>query len=139
VKEAIIPLYTEGMTGTDDPITLRVAVCSGLGNAKQLIKKLMTGDVTYDFVEVMACPGGCINGGGQPLSKPDVTEKRVQTVYELDRSLPIRKSHENPTVKAIYEKLLGEAGGETAHRLLHVNPVYGRTVDDASDYACDEP
>jgi NADP-reducing hydrogenase subunit HndD len=138
VKEAIIPLYTEGMTGTNDQMTLRVAVCSGLGNAKQLIKKLMAGDVTYDFVEVMACPGGCINGGGQPIGKPEVTEQRLKTVYELDRSLPVRKSHENPTVKAIYEKLIGEAGGETAHRLLRVKPVYGGTVDDTSEFACEE-
>jgi NADH-quinone oxidoreductase subunit G len=138
VKEAIIPLYSEGMTGDEDPINLRVAVCSGLGNAKKLINKMKNGEVDYDFVEVMACPGGCINGGGQPLSKPDITEKRLATVYALDRSLPVRKSHENPTVKAMYERLLGDPGGETAHRLLHVPPVYGGSGGENDHYSCED-
>jgi len=114
VKESIIA-----------PINLRVAVCSGLGNAKTLIKKMKAGEVSYDFIEVMACPGGCINGGGQPKGDKDVVEKRLECVYRLDRQLPIRKSHENPTVQAMYEKLVGEAGGEKAHELFHVEPVYG--------------
>jgi len=130
VKEAVIPLHSEGMTGLEEPVSLRVAVCSGLGNAKQLIKKLKSGEVSYDFVEVMACPGGCIAGGGQPIGKPETIQKRLDTIYELDRALPIRKSHENPTVQAMYDQLLGEPGSETAHRILHVTPVYGGVDDD---------
>lgn len=125
-KECILPLTGEEMTGSDTPIDLRIAVCSGLGNAKTLLKKMKDGEVNYDFVEVMACPGGCINGGGQPKSDPAVIDKRLEHIYKLDRSLPRRKSHENPTVKRIYEEV-GEPGGETAHKLFHVKPIYGET------------
>lgn len=125
VKEAVIPLHGEGMTGEVLPIDLRVAVCSGLGNAKQLIKKMKNGEVNYDFVEVMSCPGGCIAGGGQPKPDKDSVGKRLKSIYGLDRSLPLRKSHDNPTVKAIYERLVGEPGSDRAHELFHVKPVYG--------------
>lgn len=122
VKEAVVTMSNDKM---ESPINLRVAVANGLGNVKQLIKKMKTGEVQYDFVEVMACPGGCIGGGGQPKGAKGILDKRIECIYALDRSLPIRKSHENPTVKTLYEKYLGKYGGETAHRLLHVAPVYG--------------
>lgn len=80
-----------------------------------------------DFVEVMACPGGCIGGGGQPKSSDkEVLNKRLDVIYKLDKSLPRRQSHENPTIQAFYDKFLGDYGGEKAHELLHVSPVYGR-------------
>jgi NADH-quinone oxidoreductase subunit G len=123
-KEAIIPLHDQDNT-VGMPIDLRVAVVNGLGNAKTLIKKMKAGEVHYDFVEVMACPGGCIAGGGQPKGIKGIVEKRLETIYSLDRKLPIRRSHENPTVKALYRDYLGEYGGEKAHELLHVTPVYG--------------
>ena len=120
VKEATVPLPKPDGSGD---LPLRVAVVNGLGNAKTLVKKMEAGEVEYDFVEVMACPGGCINGGGQP--KGDI-QKRLETVYALDRTLPIRQSHENPLVQKLYDEYLGEYGSHTAHELLHVEPVYGR-------------
>jgi len=120
VKEATLQLPKPDGSGD---LPLRIAVVNGLGNAKKLIKAMAAGEVMYDFVEVMACPGGCINGGGQP--KGDV-EKRLAYTYELDRTLPIRLSHENPLVTKLYNEYLGEYGSHTAHELLHVEPVYGR-------------
>lgn len=76
----------------------------------------------------MACPGGCINGGGQPTGG-DVN-KRLETIYAVDKSLPIRKSHENPTVNSIYERFVGEPGGHKAHELFHVKPVYGGKAEE---------
>ena len=83
------------------------------------------GDVHYDFVEVMACPGGCIGGGGQPRAKEDRIEERLECIYDLDRSLPRRQSHDNPVVQKLYDRFLDEPGSEKAHHLLHVRPVYG--------------
>jgi iron only hydrogenase large subunit-like protein len=123
VKEATLSLFDEE-TGKGMQQELRIAVVNGLGNTKQLIKKLADGEVQYDFVEVMACPGGCINGGGQPRSG-DI-QARMDTIYQLDRTSPRRKSHENPIVAELYAQFMeGEYGGKTAHRLLHVKPIYG--------------
>jgi iron only hydrogenase large subunit-like protein len=125
VKEATIPLRTE--TGKGLPIDLKIAVVNGLGEAKKLVQKLKDGEVQYDFVEVMACPGGCIGGGGQPKGDKDALPKRLDVIYEMDRALPRRRSHLNPTVKAYYDKfLLGEYGSPKAHEHLHVEPVYGK-------------
>lgn len=132
VKEATIPLYDEA-TGTGLPLDLRVAVCSGLGNAKQLIKKIRDGEVQYDFVEVMACPGGCIAGGGQPKSDKEVLAQRMNCIYTLDKDSPRRVAHENPTVVKIYDDFVGEQGGETAHELFHVTPIYGGDSSDSPD------
>ena len=75
----------------------------------------------------MACPGGCIGGGGQPKSSDkQILEKRLAAVYNLDKTLTTRQSHDNPVVARLYEEFLGEYGSETAHHLLHVDPVYGR-------------
>jgi NADP-reducing hydrogenase subunit HndD len=136
VKEVTLQLgAVEGM-----PSELRVAVVNGLGNAKALIKKMREGEVQYDFVEVMACPGGCIAGGGQPKGEKGAVERRLECIYDLDRSLPRRRSHENPTVQAFYdEKYLGNYGSERAHELLHVEPLYGESPKlntEASDHHC---
>jgi NADH-quinone oxidoreductase subunit G len=125
IKEAKIPLFND-KTGKGLHTELRVAVANGLGNAKKLIKAMKDGEVMYDFVEVMACNGGCIGGGGQPKSADkDVLGKRMEVIYKLDKALPIRRSHENPTVKVFYDRFLDGYGSEKAHRVLHVDPIYG--------------
>lgn len=99
---------------------VRLAVAHGLGNAKELLERIKNGE-EYTFVEIMACPGGCIGGGGGPRPTDDIKrEQRAQALYQLDRDLPLRKSHENPAISALYEDL-GEPGGELAHKLLHTH------------------
>lgn len=102
---------------------LKCAVVSGLGNARDLIEALKQGKVKYDFVEVMACPGGCAGGGGQPIPADDqvLTGDRSQMLYDLDQKAPLRFSHENPAIGAIYADFLGEPGSELAHHLLHTD------------------
>ena len=100
---------------------VRTAVVSGLGNARALVEALKRGEVQYDFVEVMACPGGCVGGGGQPIHDgEEYAERRAPTLYELDRKKPIRFSHENPEIVRLYEDYLGEPCGKKPHHLLHV-------------------
>jgi iron-only hydrogenase group A len=141
VKEATISLFNNETGDGLDNIYLKLAVVSGLGNAKKLLTKIQSGNVTYDFVEVMACPGGCINGGGQPRSQDkDNIQKRLDCIYSLDKELPIRRSHENPVVKALYEKHLGQGfGSPTAKEVLHVQQVYGEPeqVHDSISFGCD--
>ncbi|NLY53338.1 MAG: 4Fe-4S binding protein [Firmicutes bacterium] len=119
IKEAAVEL-----PGTD--ITLRVAVAHGLANARKLLEAIRAGEADYHFIEIMACPGGCITGGGQPRPQDvnDMNElrlKRMRGIYQADKALPIRKSHENEAVKELYEKYLGDIGGEKAHQLLHTH------------------
>ena len=104
-------------------IPVRCAVVSGLGNARKLIERLKEGKVQYDFVEVMACPGGCVGGGGQPISAEDeeLYGVRGERLYTLDAENPMRFAHENPEVQALYHEYLGEPLGETAHHLLHTD------------------
>ena len=104
-------------------IPVRCAVVSGLGNARQLIEQLKAGKVHYDFVEVMACPGGCVGGGGQPVSMEDkeMYGERGERLYTLDRENPVRFSHENPQVQALYEQYLGAPLSERAEHLLHTD------------------
>ena len=96
---------------------------SGLGNARQLIENLKAGKVRYDFVEVMACPGGCVGGGGQPISLEDEERYGVrgQRLYDLDKANPMRFSHENPDVQAMYSEFLGQPLSEKAEDLLHTD------------------
>ena len=102
--------------------TLKVAVVNGLGNARKLLKKLQRGKVSYDFVEVMACPGGCAGGGGQPIHDGyEMAADRGNILYHLDRRSDLRFSHENPSVKQCYEDFLGEPLSERAHHLLHTD------------------
>lgn len=104
-------------------IPVRCAVVSGLGNARKLIEQLKEGKVHYDFVEVMACPGGCVGGGGQPISVEDeeLYGVRGERLYDLDQKNPLRFSHENPVIQALYREYLGEPLGEKAHHLLHTD------------------
>ena len=103
-------------------ITVRLAVASGLGSARQLMDALRSGQVHYDFVEVMACPGGCSGGGGQPIHDgQDFADQRGQQLYQLDAESPIRFSHENPDVQALYREYLGQPLSEKAHHLLHTD------------------
>ncbi len=101
---------------------LRVAAVSGLGNADRLIRALLRGEVQYDFVEVMACPGGCAGGGGQPICEGcERAGERGGVLYQLDAGNPIRFSHENPEVQRLYQDYLGHPLSEKAHHLLHTD------------------
>ncbi|MDO4481573.1 MAG: NADH-dependent [FeFe] hydrogenase, group A6 [Bacillota bacterium] len=103
-------------------IPLKVAVVSGLRNARELILALKRGEVKYDFVEVMACPGGCSGGGGQPIHAfEEMAEERGKILYGLDRMNDLRFSHENPTVQKVYEEFLEKPLSEKAHHLLHTD------------------
>ncbi len=102
--------------------TVHVAVASGLGNARKLIQALKRGEVSYDFVEIMACPGGCANGGGQPIHEgQELAGIRSDNLYSLDRNMKLRFSHENPEVKKIYEEFLGAPLGEKSEKYLHTD------------------
>ena len=107
-------------------LTLRAAVAHGLGNARKLMEAIKNGE-EFHFIEIMACPGGCVNGGGQPLQLSDVRNwidiraERAKGLYTEDRSSFIRKSHNNPAVKKLYKEYLGMAGGTKAHHLLHTH------------------
>lgn len=101
-------------------LKVRVAVASGLGNARKLIEAVRSGKVQYDFVEIMACPGGCSGGGGQPIAFNEERAKdRAANLYFLDKNAPIRFSHENPDVNELYEKFLGKPLSHKSHELLH--------------------
>ena len=106
-------------------VELKVAVANSTGAAKKLIKKILAGDASYAFVEVMACPGGCVNGGGQPHVNAqtrmyvDHRVARAAGLYAEDEAKAIRKSHENPDIKKLYAEYLGEPNGHKAHELLH--------------------
>lgn len=101
---------------------VRAAVANSLGHARQLIEALKHGEVEYDFVEVMACPGGCVGGGGQPISyNQELAAPRTTIIYDYDSKNPIRFSHENPDVQALYTNFLEKPCGETSHHLLHTD------------------
>jgi NADH-quinone oxidoreductase subunit G len=105
-----------------DGIELNVAVASGLGNTRRLIEALRSGIVSYDFVEIMACPGGCAGGGGQPIRDgEELAEVRSKVLYGLDEINDLRFSHENPAVIECYEKYLQKPLSHTSHKLLHTN------------------
>nr|AAT90438.1 plastid FeFe-hydrogenase precursor [Chlamydomonas moewusii] len=107
-------------------LDVRIAVANGLGNAKKLITEMKAGTSKYDFIEVMACPSGCIGGGGQPRSADkQILQKRQQAIYTLDERAVIRRSHENPIIAALYKRWLQEPCSETAHHLLHTHYVAG--------------
>ena len=104
-----------------DGLKLNVAVASGLGNARKILEKIQSGESHYHAIEIMACPGGCINGGGQPFKHGDMTliEDRMRGIYKEDRNCKYRKSHENPEIQKLYQEFLGEPGSHKAHELLH--------------------
>lgn len=104
---------------------IKVVVANGLGNAKIIMEEIKSGKADYQFVEIMACPGGCIMGGGQPIKNSkiratvDVRKKRADAMYTIDEKSRIRKSHENPVLKQIYSEYIGVPGGHKAHELFH--------------------
>ncbi len=101
-------------------VALKVAVAHGLGNANKVIESVLKGEKEYHFIEIMTCPGGCIGGGGQPrLTSDEVRLARIQAIYKEDEGRTLRKSHENPAIKQLYEEFLGEPLGEKSHHLLH--------------------
>ncbi|WP_456060823.1 NADH-dependent [FeFe] hydrogenase, group A6 [Anaerosinus massiliensis] len=111
IKEATIDL---------GDASIKVAIAHGLRNAEKIMEAIKAGDCDYTFIEVMACPGGCVGGGGQPIqSTVDVKKLRMDALYDIDQTHIIRKSHENPEVKALYEKYLEAPLSHKAHALLH--------------------
>ena len=123
---------TEGVkeaTYTVGGLTLKVAVCSGLANAKKVLRAVKEGKADYQFIEVMACPGGCVNGGGQPFQPAsvrnftDLRALRAQGLYRTDAKMELRKSHENPGIKKLYDEFLEKPGSHIAHEVLHTTYV----------------
>jgi NADP-reducing hydrogenase subunit HndD len=118
IKEA-----TFDVAGTN----ISVAVVSGLQNAANVLDSVKSGEKSYHFIEIMGCPGGCINGGGQPVQPAsvrnfvDLKSARAATLYEADRTMPLRKSHESPLMKKLYAEYLTEPGSHKAHELLHTH------------------
>lgn len=106
-----------------DGTPIHIGIAHGLGNARKLLDKVRAGEAQFHAIEIMACPGGCVGGAGQPYHHGDFSkvEKRLQAIYEEDREKPIRKSHENPYIQQLYKEFLGEPCGEKAHHLLHTH------------------
>lgn len=120
IKEAIY-----NISGMD----IKVAVVSGLDNAAKILDKVRNKTADYHFIEIMCCPGGCVNGGGQPIQMADVRNNvdlkgiRAKALYDEDKSLKLRKSHESPAIKKIYNEFLEEPGSKKAHQILHTSYV----------------
>ena len=120
IKEA-----TYNVAGMD----VKIAVASGLANAKEILTKVRNGEADYHFIEIMACPGGCVNGGGQPQvhasirNTVDIRAERAKALYQLDDNAKIRKSHENPSIKKIYAEFYEKPGSHKAHECLHTTYV----------------
>jgi NADH-quinone oxidoreductase subunit G len=112
VKEATIKIKD---------MEVKAAIASGLGNARKLLNNIREGKADYQIIEIMACPGGCIDGGGQPFihGNQDILEKRMNALYEEDKNKPIRKSHKNPEIIKLYEEFLEKPNSHKAHELLH--------------------
>ncbi|MBP8855860.1 MAG: [FeFe] hydrogenase, group A [Oscillospiraceae bacterium] len=151
VMEAALRTAVEVITGGDSPavdfmevrgtsgikeatytvggLTLNVCVASGLSNCAKVLDSVKSGEKHYDFIEFMACPGGCVNGGGQPTQPAsvrnftDLKALRAKALYDLDKNMPVRKSHKNPLLQSIYKDYLGEPGGHKAHHILHTTYV----------------
>jgi NADP-reducing hydrogenase subunit HndD len=105
------------------PHTLNIGIAHELGNARKLLEKVQAGESEFHAIEIMACPGGCIGGGGQPYHHGDVEllKKRTQVLYNEDAGKKLRKSHENPYIIELYEKFLGKPLSEKSHHLLHTH------------------
>jgi NADH-quinone oxidoreductase subunit G/NADP-reducing hydrogenase subunit HndD len=110
-------------------LTVNAAIAHGTANAAKLLEKVKSGEKDYHFIEIMACPGGCVNGGGQPFVNAetrntiDIRVERAQVLYSEDSGLPLRKSHKNPEIQALYSEYLGEPNGHKAHELLHTHYI----------------
>ena len=116
-------MVTLGHTYLADGFTVKIGIAHGLGNARKLLEDVRAGKSEFHAIEIMACPGGCIGGGGQPLHHGDlsVLKKRTEAIYREDAGKPIRKSHENPHIIKLYEEFLGKPMSEKAHHLLHTH------------------
>lgn len=114
---------------TVNGMEVKVCVVSGLANANTIMEKVKNGTADYHFIEIMGCPGGCVNGGGQPIQHAvvrnfvDLRARRAAALYEADKDMPLRKSHESEAVKRIYDEFLGELGSHKAHEVLHTSYV----------------
>ncbi len=114
---------------TINGVEIKVAVASGIANAKYVMDQIKAGTAPWTFVEIMCCPGGCVNGGGQPIQPAsvlnvyDIKALRAKALYDQDAAMPLRKSHDNPVVKKVYDEYLGEIGGHKAHEILHTHYV----------------
>lgn len=114
---------------TVNGMEIKVCVVSGLANANTIMEKVKNGTADYHFIEIMGCPGGCVNGGGQPIQHAvvrnfvDLRARRAAALYEADKDMPLRKSHESEAVKRIYDEFLGEPGSHKAHEVLHTSYV----------------
>lgn len=104
-------------------LTLNIAMANGLGNARTLLESIRQGNSKYHAIEIMACPGGCIGGGGQPYhhGNLEILKQRAESIYSIDKEFTVRKSHENPAIQELYKEFLGEPGSELAHHLLHTS------------------
>ena len=123
---------TEGVKEAEYDINglkVKVAVASGLVNARKVLDMVKSGEKDYTFIEIMGCPGGCVNGGGQPIQPAsvrnfvDLKGLRAAALYKDDENLPIRKSHENPVVKTLYDEYFEKPGSHRAHEILHTHYV----------------
>ena len=123
---------TEGIkeaSYTVNGMKIKVCVVSGLANANTIMEKVKNGTADYHFIEIMGCPGGCVNGGGQPIQHAvvrnfvDLRARRAAALYEADKDMPLRKSHESEAVKRLYAEFLGEPGSHKAHEVLHTSYV----------------
>lgn len=114
---------------TVNGMEVKVCVVSGLANANTIMEKVKNGTADYHFIEIMGCPGGCVNGGGQPVQHAvvrnfvDLRARRAAALYEADKDMPLRKSHESEAVKRLYDEFLGEPGSHKAHEVLHTSYV----------------
>lgn len=114
---------------TVNGMEIKVCVVSGLANANTIMEKVKNGTADYHFIEIMGCPGGCVNGGGQPIQHAvvrnfvDLRARRAAALYEADKDMPLRKSHESEAVKRLYAEFLGEPGSHKAHEVLHTSYV----------------
>ena len=108
-------------------LEVKVAAVSGLANARKLLESIKSGEKEYHFVEIMACPGGCVNGGGQPVVDSakrnfvDLKSLRAASLYKEDKGMALRKAHENPSIKKLYDDFLEKPGSEIAHKVLHTH------------------
>jgi len=135
VPENIVLQEVRGVSGLREATladgNLKIAVVHGLRNARELCDKVMAGEAEYDIVEVMACPGGCTGGAGQPIVLTQKQRRdRTKTLYHADRTMPMHRAQDNPFIHELYEELLTEPNSHKAHELLHTAYRHRKRIDD---------